>query len=260
MNLIKKTNLILLLVILLVSFTGCQFETITIKSNDENTLVIGIDENYPPFGFIDNDEYVGFDISLAQAVTEYLNMDLEIVSINWADKDELIENDEIDAIWNGFTISEDREEQFIFTDPYIEIQAVLVVRDDSEISSIEDLEDKIIGVQDGSYAQNVLESLPVYDLLDHVTIFEENSSALKNLYVGLTDAVIVDSSLANWYIYSKNANYKVVDSVEDLKIGVAFSKSNQELRDKVNNALNILKENGVAEEISMQWFGKNLII
>lgn len=259
---IKYLYLLFSIVLFLFLCSGCTSfsdKEQNITKNKE-TLVIGIDENYPPFGFLEDNQFVGFDISLAEKVTKELGMNLEIKSINWADKAELLETGAIDAIWNGLTITEERQEEFLFTDPYMEIQAVLVVRDDSTIESLEDLTDTVIGVQKDSYGQDIFESLPIYDSIDHITYFDDNRSALKNLYVGLTDAVVVDSALADWYIYSSNADYKVVDSIEDIKIGVAFAKDNVELRNKINNTLNILKENGIAQQISEEWFGQDLIL
>lgn len=247
----------LFLILFTLTLCSCNSNQTGIINTDEN-FVIGIDANYPPFAYTDdNGNLVGYDLSLANEVANRLGMELEIYPLNWNEKDEILKSGQIDAIWSGFTITPEREELYSFTDPYLDVQPVIVVPEDSDINSINDLADKVVGVQEGSYAYELLQSLPIYEQIDHETLFEENVNALKNLDVGLTDALIVDSSVANWYINNKNADYKIVDSLGDLKVGVAFDQNNNELRDQVNKILEDLKQEGVSESISIEWFGNN---
>lgn len=257
----KKISL-LILISLLIFLTGCSSNTISQSDivNDDNTFVIGIDANYPPFGYTDDEgNLIGFDLALAQQTADKLGQELVIVPIEWAQKDEILESGQIDAIWSGLTITEERAETYDFTDPYLTVAPVVVVKENSTIGSIEDLRDMVVGVQEGSVAYDILHKLPIYEEIDHETLFEENVNALKNLDVGLTDALIVDSAVADWYITDQKADYKIVDSFDDIYLGVAFSKDNTELRDQVNEILEELKSNGTAEELSNEWFGSNLI-
>lgn len=259
---IKYFYLLMLFTAFILGVTACSSSDTASDTvvNDDDTFVIGIDDHYPPLGYMDEEgNIIGFDIDLARETARRLGMDLEIVPIDWQEKDEILESGQIDAIWSGLSITPEREAIYAFSDPYLDLESVIVVRDDSEIASVTDLKDKVVGVQDGSYAYDILHSLPIYSEIDHETLFEENVSGLKNLYVGLTDAVIVDSALANWYITKYDSDYKIVDSISDIEVGVAFLKDNEELRDQVNTVLEDMIQDGTAQRISEEWFGSDLI-
>ena len=90
------------------------------KDDRENTLVIGLDDSFPPMGFRnENNEIVGVDIDIANAVCEKLGMKLKLQQISWASKEQELDSGNIDCIWNGFAYTEDRAKTMTLTDTYI---------------------------------------------------------------------------------------------------------------------------------------------
>lgn len=127
--------------------TGCGS-----KSNDK-TFTVGFDAEYPPYGYMDdNGDYTGFDLELAQAVCDMEGWTLEKKPIEWNSKDMELESGAIDCIWNGFTM-DGREDDYTWSQPYVDNSQVVVVAENSGISSLTDLAGKTVGVQAASAAQ-----------------------------------------------------------------------------------------------------------
>ena len=125
---------------------------------EDKTLIVGFDAEYPPYGYMDeNGEYTGFDLELAQAVCDLEGWELEKKPINWDSKDMELNSGSIDCIWNGFTMN-GREDDYTFSEPYVDNSQVIVVADDSGIEKLTDLAGKTVGVQAASAALDLLQS------------------------------------------------------------------------------------------------------
>ncbi len=247
-------------------FTACggtsdSGETTANPDNDDQTFVIGVDDQFPPLGYRDESgEIVGFDIDLAKIAAEKLGMDLRVQQIDWAAKELELEQGNIDAIWNGLTITPEREEVMLFTDPYLENEQVVVVPKDSEIKTVSDLALKKVGLQSGSSAEDALTGNPISDQVQEIVTYDDNVAALQDLSIGRTDAVVVDLVVANWYIKENNSDYVVLEeALAPEKYGVAVAKDNTELQEKLNAVLDEIKSDGSGEEASIQWFGSNIL-
>ena len=124
---------------------------------DATTLIVGLDNAYPPYGFIGDDgNLTGFDIDLATEVAARNGWNLELEAIDWDAKDALLNQGTINCIWNGFTM-EGREADYAFSKPYMHNEQVVVVKKDSGINSLDDLADKNVMTQVDSAALDVLE-------------------------------------------------------------------------------------------------------
>ena len=117
-------------------------------SNDDSKFIVGFDAEFPPYGFKNDTtgEYVGFDLDLAQEVCDRNNWTLVKQPINWDAKDTELDSGSIDCIWNGFTIN-GREDDYTWSEPYIDNKQVVIVKSDSNINSLEDLAGKKVEVQ-----------------------------------------------------------------------------------------------------------------
>ena len=112
---------------------------------EDKTLIVGFDAEYPPYGYMDDDgEYTGFDLELAQAVCDLEGWELEKKPINWDSKDMELNSGTIDCIWNGFTMN-GREDDYTFSDPYVDNSQVIVIPEDSDIADLAGL----AGTQEG---------------------------------------------------------------------------------------------------------------
>ncbi len=169
---------------------------------DIDTLIVGFDAGYPPYGFVGTDgEYTGLDLDLAAEVAKRNNWDLQLEAIDWDAKDVLLNQGTINCIWNGFTM-EGRENDYTFTEPYMLNEQVVVVKADSGIQGIEDLEGKIVATQVDSAALDVLEG----DMKDVAATFKElqqlsdYNNAFMQLDAGAVDAVVCDLSIAQYQL------------------------------------------------------------
>ena len=125
--------------------------------NDDDTFIVGFDASFPPYGFKDDSgEYVGFDLDLAQEVCDRNNWKLVKQPIDWDSKDAELNSETIDCIWNGFTMN-GREDDYTWSDPYIDNKQVVVVRSDSGIDDFAGLKGKHVEVQTDSSALAALE-------------------------------------------------------------------------------------------------------
>jgi polar amino acid transport system substrate-binding protein len=265
----KKKSIAGLLVLLLslaVLLSGCSSsdtgESEATSSNDDQTFVVGLDDSFPPMGFRDeNNDIVGFDVDLAKEVAQRLGMEVVLQPINWDTKELELDSGNIDVIWNGLTITEERKEVMDFTQPYLENDQVIVVKSDSEIATKADLAGRNIGVQKGSSAYDAFTADEISSQVAELSEYPENVSALTDLGIGRIDAVIVDSIVAKYYITSENAEYKILDeSLAPEQYGVAVKKGNTELLDQIQEALDAMNEDGTAAEISTNWFGEDIVI
>ena len=228
--------------------------------NDDKTFVVGFDQEFPPFGYVGDDgEFTGFDIELAQECAKRMGKEIVLQPIDWDAKDMELESGTIDCIWNGFTVN-GREDDYTWTDPYMDNSQVVVVKADSGISSLADLSGKTVEVQKESSAQTAIEENE--DLLnsfgDFLTVGDYNT-ALMDLESGAVDAVAMDIFVAKDQIADKNGEMIILDEqVSTEQYAVGFVKGNTVLRDDVEAALIEMVEDGTFAEISNKWFGADV--
>lgn len=229
------------------------------KVLDAHQFVLGLDATFKPMGYTDeNDEIVGFDIDVAAEMCARLGVDLVKQPINWDTKEQDLNVGKIDCIWNGMSINASREKEMNLSEPYMKNSMVFVVPADSDAKEMKDLKKKNIAVQNGSSAQEILEAS---DLADKITMtaLATNVEALQQMELGLVDAVFLDSVVANYEISSSGKNYVILpDGLEEEEYAIGFRKEDQALRDKVQEILHEMKEDGKLGEISTKWFGSDI--
>lgn len=245
--------------------TGCGSKNKTgiegIK--DRGKMIVGLDDSFPPMGFRDeNNEIVGFDIDLAREVADVIGVDVEFKPVVWETIGMSLNNNDIDMIWNGCTITDARKKEMDFSTPYLNNKQILVVAPDSPIKGKADLAGKTIAIQLGSSSQEALEKdTEVMASLKEVRKFENNVDALMDLKVGRVDAVIVDLVVGRYYISKHPEDYVVLDdSFQDEFYGIGMRKEDSTFVTEVNNALKQLNEDGTAAKVSEKWFGENVFV
>ena len=222
---------------------------------DSKTLTVGFDAEYPPFGYMDEDgEYVGFDLDIAQKVCDNLGWELVKKPINWDSKDMELNSGTIDCIWNGFTIN-GREDDYTWTDPYINNEQVIVVAKDSGIEKLADLKGKNVVVQAASAALDALNNDDNKDLKDSFASLTENpdyNTAFMNIDSGAADAVAVDIGVANYQLSQRGKDkYVILDEpIQNEQYGIGFKKGNDELKDLVWAEVEKLDESGEVDKLA----------
>lgn len=229
-------------------------------------MVLGLDATFAPMGFTDEaGKIVGFDIDLAQEVAKKLGVELELKPIDWDAKSMELDGGKIDVIWNGFSVSEERKQQVLFTDPYLITEQVIVVKKGSPIKTKADLAGKKIALQDGSTSETALkQDKATYDSIGEKNIarFKENPEVIMELDSGRADAVIIDEVYVSYYLLKQKMSekFEILDQSfgeEDYAIGAR--KEDKLFVEAINKALADCKAEGITSKISQKWFNRDII-
>jgi polar amino acid transport system substrate-binding protein len=262
----RNAGFVLLAVILAaVVLTGCTLtgsgDSSWNKVKEKGEMVMGLDDSFPPMGFRDeNNEITGFDVDVAKEVSARLGIKLTPQPINWDTKEQELNTGKIDCIWNGFTITDERKENLLFSKPYMNNRQVLVVKSDSTLSKLSDFEGKKLALQAESSAADALNaSADFKSKLSDVVEFDDNMTALMDLEKGGVDVVLMDEIVANYNIQAKKVNVKVLDeSLATEEYGIGFRKADNALMTKIQETLDAMAKDGKLAEISEKWFGKDI--
>lgn len=225
-----------------------------------DTFTVGFDQDFPPMGFVGDDgEYTGFDLELAQEVCDRLDLKFEPKPIAWDSKDAELSSGGIDCIWNGFTMN-GREDEYTWSDAYLDNKQVFVVREDSGINSEKDLEGKVVDVQTDSSAQAALDdNQELAATFGNLEVVPDYNTGFMNLESGAVDAVAMDIVVASYQIEKREAAFKILDyEIAAEEYGVGFAKGNEAVRDQVQKTLEEMAADGTMAKISEKWFGEDI--
>lgn len=247
---LKKIAAIILSAALVVALAACGSS----KDSDSNkssgkaeTLTMGTNASFPPYEYVDdNGKIVGIDAEIAQAIADKLGMKLEIKDMEFESLVPAVKAKSIDLALAGMTVNEERKQSVNFSDSYSTGVQVVIVKENSEIKTVDDLKGKKIGVQAGTTGDTYCTD----DFgEENVKQFSNGSLAVAALANGQVDCVVIDNEPAKNYV-AANSGLKILDTeyvTEDYAI--AISKDNDELLKKVNNALKELKDDGTVDKI-----------
>lgn len=263
----KKIGLALLAALSLTMIVSCKktqkADNSLLELKERGVFVLGLDDSFPPMGYRDDDSnIIGYDIDLAKEVSKRLGVEFKAQPIDWDAKEMELSTGKIDCIWNGFTMTKDREEALSFTKPYLNNEQVLVVRKDSGIKTLADAAGKVIGLQSGSSAQEAVDGNAAFkNSLKDIVYFKENVTALNDLEIGGVDGVVMDSVVASFDIALGNKPLELVPEILSKEAyGVAFRKEDVKLRDEVQKILEEMAKDGTVESISDKWFGRDISV
>ena len=263
----KKVLTILFAVATIFSVVSCKKVQKVDNSLEElkarGVFVLGLDASFPPLGFTDEDgNIVGYDIDLAKEVTKRLGVEFKAQPIDWDAKEMELATGKIDCIWNGFTMTPEREEALSFTKAYLSNDQVLIVKADSGVTTLADMAGKKVGLQNGSSAQAAVESNKEFAAsLKEQVYYKENLTALNDLIIGGVDGVVMDSVVAAYDIAQSNKPLVIVSEVLSKEsYGVGFRKGDVKLRDEVQKILEEMANDGTVAAISTKWFGSDISV
>ena len=253
----KKVLALVLALVMALSLVACGGNNNNEGDDGKKTFVMGIDPEYPPFSYLDeNGEYAGFDVEICKAACDLLGWDFEVFSVNWDQKLVQLNGKECDCIWSGMTILDSMKEAgYVISAPYYDNTQVIMVKEGSDIKSSADLAGKVVAVQLGTSGEALLKG----DLADMAATFDELTtcdSFLKcftELDSNGVDAVFVDKPVAESYA-AKNEGFTIID--ENLgaeQYGIAFRADDAELCASIEDAVAKLVENGTYAEIAEKY-------
>lgn len=212
----------------------------------EGTLIMATNAYFPPYEYYEGNKIVGIDAEIAEAVATKLGLKLEIEDMEFDSIITAVQSGKADMGLAGITVTEDRKKNVNFSDSYATGIQAIIVTEDSDIQSADDLADKMIGVQLATtgdiYAKDDFGE-------DHVDAYNKGGDAVMALLSGRVDAVIIDNEPAKSFV-AANEGLKVLETeyvTEDY--AAALNKDNEVLLNAVNKAIKELKDSGELQKI-----------
>lgn len=253
----KKLLAVVLTVAMVFAFTACGSGS----SEDENGLstvesgVLHMATNaaFPPYEMTDDEGgFEGIDVEIAEKIAEKLGLELQVDDMDFTSVLTSVQGGKADIAMAGLTVTPERQENVDFTESYATGVQVVIVPEDSDIKTVDDLaDDKMIGTQEGTtgyiYCSDTVENGGYGE--DHVIAYTNGATAIQALLAGKVNAVVIDSQPAKEFV-AANDGLKILETeyiTEDYAIGI--SKDNPELLEAVNNALKELIDDGTVQEI-----------
>lgn len=222
-------------------------ETEAAKDAAGGKLIMATNAEFPPYEYHDGDAVVGIDAEIAKAIADELGMELEIEDIAFDSIIPEIVSGKADMGLAGMTVTEDRMQSVDFSNTYAKASQKIIVTEDSEIVSPDDLKGVIVGVQLGTTGDIYVSDLEA----DGTTVerYNKGFEAVQALSQGKIDAVVIDGEPAKTFV-AETEGLKILDeSFTDEEYAIAVKKGNTELLEKINGALKTLKDNGTLDEI-----------
>ena len=236
------------------------------KYQQQKSITVGFDNTFVPMGFEEkNGNYAGFDIELAQYVSKKLGITVHFQPIDWDMKETELQNGTIDAIWNGYSATDERREKVAFTIPYMQNTQILVVKKTSGIHSVEDMTGKVLGAQNGSSGMLDFEEHP--EVLKNrvkggdADQYQSVNEAIIDLKNDRIDALLIDRVYADYYLTTEGIadEYDTIPSgFESESFAVGVRPADKKLLEALNKAFKELYQEGIFQQISQKWFGEDV--
>ncbi|WP_159459726.1 transporter substrate-binding domain-containing protein [Scatolibacter rhodanostii] len=255
----KALSLFFALLMVVLSFAACSsskedWEYI----ENRKKMVIGY-TLFQPMNYKDDDgKLVGFDTEFAEAVCAELAITPEFVQINWDTKTTELKSKKIDAIWNGFTVTEERKKEFDFSVPYVVNKQVAVVKKEraDEFKTIENLATAKLTAETKSAGESAIQGDEKLKDADYISV-EFQTDALLEVKSGTSDVAVIDYTMAKSML-SEGSDYSDLMIVEGLELSpeeyaVGFRKDSPVTLEKVNAAIETLAESGKLGEIAAKY-------
>jgi len=229
---------------------------------EEGVLVAGLDDTFAPMGYRDaqTNELIGFDIDMGAELGKRLGVEIEWQPTDWDGVIAALNSKKFDVIISGMSVTDERKEVINFSKNYVNAGIGMVVsKDNTEISNAEDLKQldgERIATQTGSSGETACKELG----LENVKLYDQYPEAFQDLAIGRVDVIIVDVTTAAHYVSKKPDTYKVVgERLVEEPYAIGIRKDDTDLKEAIDAALTEMMEDGTLTEISMKWFGDDVI-
>lgn len=231
---------------------GGQTETETAPHSDLPVILVGSD-NYPPFHYEDaNGQPTGIDVDLAKEAFRRMGYQAVFVTIDWEDKKDLVERGEIDCIWGSFSI-DGREDQYLWTEPYLYSRQVVAVRQDSDIQTLADLAGKRVAVQSTTKPEELFlaHTNPRIPRVAEVFSLQDRELIYPYLSKGYADALAAHETAILQCMSDYSLDYRILDEpLLTVGLGVAFARTDQRGLDKeLSRTFEEMRADGSLEQI-----------
>jgi polar amino acid transport system substrate-binding protein len=243
------------------STEGAEGAATAESAGEGRVFTVGFDAEYPPYGYKDETtgDYTGFDLELAEEVCKRRGWTLKKQPIDWDAKDMEINSGAIDCLWNGMTYN-GRENDYTWSEPYVDNTIVIAVNADSDIQTEADLAGKMVVAQAASSADTALNDNPeLKDTFSGYETIKDYNDAFMQMDAGVYDAIAVDIGVAQYQLAANEGKYRILEEpISTEQYAIAFAKGNTELRDQVQETLNEMAADGTVEKIVANYADYNL--
>ncbi len=223
------------------------------------TIRVGMSGSYFPFTFVEQDELQGFEVDFMREVAERTGDEVEFVTMSFSGLIGALESGRIDKAANQITITPEREERFVFSQPYVFDGAQVVVKEgNEEIGGVEDLRGRTVAVNLGSNFEQLLRELPFADEID-IRTYESNIE--QDTALGRVDAFVMDRVSSAQVINESPLPLALAgEPFSEIRNALPFrnDEEGRALRDRVDAAITQMKEDGTLSEISQKWLGADV--
>lgn len=222
-----------------------------VQTLNEGELFVGTDAPFPPFEIGQPPNLTGYDADVMNAIGEQLGLEVTYEDTGFGTIFRDVANGLFDTAAAASTITAGRERTVDFSDPYYEAQQALLVTEDSDIQTVDDLAGTVVGAQDGTtgeaYANDETDAAEVRG-------FPEGPNAISALITGQVDAVIIDQPVAVDAV-EKQGGVVIAEEIPTMELyGFAVAPDNDGLREAINEAIATLKEDGTITELYQEYF------
>ncbi|EYD74785.1 Amino acid ABC transporter, periplasmic amino acid-binding protein portion [Rubellimicrobium mesophilum DSM 19309] len=222
----------------------------------QEPIRVGMSGGYFPFTFVEQDQLQGFEVDFMNAVGQEIGRPIEFVTMSFSGLIGALQSGRIDTVANQITITPEREQTFVFTQPYvIDGAQVVTAADNTEINGVEDLKGHSVAVNLGSNFEQLLRELPYADQID-IRTYESNLE--QDTALGRVDAFVMDRVSSATTIKESGLPLRLAgEPFSEIRNALPFRNDEEgvALRDEVDAAITTLKENGTLSQISEKWLG-----
>ncbi|WP_424931496.1 amino acid ABC transporter substrate-binding protein [Amaricoccus macauensis] len=229
-------------------------------AQEADQLRVGMSGGYFPFTFVQQDELQGFEVDVMNAVGEEAGLEVSFQTMSFSGLIGALDAGRIDTVANQITITPEREAKFVFTEPYVYDGAQVVVKagNEDEITGPEDLKGRTVAVNLGSNFEELLRELPYADEID-IRTYESNIG--QDTALGRVDAFVMDRVSSAQLIAESPLPLALAGKpFSEIRNALPFrdDEAGRAMRDRVDAALDVLREDGTLTEISEKWFGSDI--
>lgn len=245
--------------LLLTTFSALLLFTASLSMAQDKPLRVGMSGQYYPFTFVEQDTLKGFEVDVMNALAKEMDREVKYETANFSGLFGMLGSGRIDTVANQITITDERQEVYIFSEPYVYDGAQVVTKKgNDEIQGVEDLKGKTVAVNLGSNFEVLLRELPYSDQID-IKTYESNLE--QDTALGRVDAFVMDRVSASQIIKEKPLPLELAgETFSFITNAYPFrdTESGRALRDEFNEALAALREQGTLKSISESWFGTDI--
>lgn len=219
-------------------------------------LIWGTNAAFEPYEYMEGDEVIGIDAEIADAIAAKLGLEAQVENMDFDAIVPAVTSGKVDIGLAGMTVSEERLQNVNFSEPYVEAGQVIIVKEGSDIKSVADLKDKVVGVQRGTTGDTYVSDEANGVGVASVERYANGPDAAQSLLAGKIDAVVIDNEPAKKIVENATGLVKLDENLTSEQYAIAVPKDNEALLEAINTALKEMQDSGELQAILDKYLNK----